>query len=83
MKPKRKFTNSSLTDEKRDPDDWTTKLDILRTQLEKMGHAISDNDFMIHISHNLPTKYENKVCFLEKDLDNADDPLTLELMMIE
>ena len=29
MKLKRQFTNINLTDSKRDPDDWITKLDIL------------------------------------------------------
>ena len=83
LKLKRKFTNSSLTDWKQDPDDWITELDILRTQLEEMGHMISDKDFMIHILNNLPTEYESKVESLKKDFDNVDYPLTLDQMIDE
>ena len=43
-------------DRKRDPDDWIHELDIVRTQLEEMGHAISDEVFIIHILNNLPTE---------------------------
>ena len=80
LKLRRQFTNSSLTDWKKDPDDWITELDILQTQLEEMGHTISDKDFMIHI---LNTEYKNKVESLKKDLDNVDYPLTLDRMIDE
>ena len=48
-----------------------------------MGHVISDEDFMIHILANLPEEYKSKVESLENDLDNKDDPLTLDRMIIE
>ena len=80
LKLKKQFTNSSLTDWKKDPDDCITGLDILRTQLEEMGHTISDEDFKIHILNNLPTEYKSKVESLEKDLDNKDCPVTLDQM---
>ena len=70
LKLKMQFTNLSLTDRKKDPADWIIKLERIRTQLSGMGHAISDEDFMIH---NLPEEYESKV---ENELDNEDDALT-------
>ena len=48
-----------------------------------MGHVISVKDFMIHILANLPEEYKSKVESLEKDLDNNDDPLTLDCMLVE
>ena len=83
LKLKRQFTNSSLMDWKKDSDDWITELDILRTQLEEMGHTISEKDFMVHILNNLPTEYKSKVESLEKDLDNVKYPLTLDRMIDE
>ena len=83
LKLKKQFTNSSLTDWKKDPADWIMELEKIRTQLSGMKHVISDEDFMIHILANLPDEYESKVESLENDLDNEDDPLTLDRMSIE
>ena len=49
LKLKKQFTDSSLTDWKKDPADWIMELEKIRTQLSGMGHVISDEDFMIHI----------------------------------
>ena len=54
LKLKKKFTNSSLTNWKKDPADWITELEKMRTQFDRMGHVISDKDFMIHMLANLP-----------------------------
>ena len=70
LKLKKKFTNSSLTNWKKDPADWIMELERIRTQLGGMGHAISDEDFMIHIVANLPEEYNSKVESLENDLDS-------------
>ena len=75
---KEKFTNSKLTDWKKSPDDWITKLEIIISQLDQMGYKITDEDFMIHVLGNLPEEYESKVESLEKDLDHTNDPLTIE-----
>ena len=48
-----------------------------------MGHVISDKDFMIHILANLPEEYKIKVKSLENDMDDEDDPLTLDYMLVE
>ena len=79
----KKFKILSLTDRKKDPADWITKLEKIRTQLDKMGHVISDKDFVIHILANLPEGYKRMVESLETDLDNEDDPLTLDRMLVE
>ena len=39
---KEKFTNLNLTDWKKPPDDWITKLDFITSQLDQMGHKIKD-----------------------------------------
>ena len=61
--------NSRLTNWNKVPEDWVMELDIMRTQLDEMGHTISDKDFMIHILNNSPSKYKSKVESLTKDLD--------------
>ena len=48
-----------------------------------MGHLISDKDFIILILANLPEEYESKVESLDNDLDNNDDPLTLDILLVE
>ena len=80
---KEKFTNSKLKDWKKSPNDWITELEIIVSQLYRMGHKITDEDFMIHVLGNLPEEYESKVETLEKDLDNTHDPLTIERMTNE
>ena len=83
LKLKKKFTNSSLTNWKKDPADWITKSEKIRTQLYRMGHIISDENFMIHILANLPEVHKSKIKSLENDLDNEDEPLTLDHMSVE
>ena len=38
---------------------------------------------MIHILANLPEEYKSKIESLKNDLDNEDDPLTLDFMSVE
>ena len=78
-----KETNSKLTDWKKSPDDWITKLEIIVSQLDQMGYKITDEDFMTHVFGNLPEEYESKVETLEKDLDHSNDPFTIERMTNE
>ena len=83
MKLKKKFTSSSLTKWEKDLADWILELEKLRTKLEGMGHVTSDKDFMILILANLLEEYKSKVGSLENDLDNKDNPLTLDCMLVE
>ena len=46
LKLRKKFTNLSFTNWKKDPADWITELEKTRTQLDRMGHVISDKEFL-------------------------------------
>ena len=83
LKLKKKITNLNLTDWKRDLADWIMELKKIQTQLDRMRHVISDENLMIHILTNLPEEYKSKVKALENDMDNEDDPLTLDLILVE
>ena len=72
-----KFANSSLKSWKKDPDEWINDLEILRSRIKDCGHAINDDDLIIHILNNLPEKYDNLVENLEAKMD-VTNPLTLE-----
>ena len=43
-----------------------------------LGKQIAEEDAMIHMSNNLPTKYENTVEVLEHRIDDVLDPLAIE-----
>ncbi len=43
-----------------------------------MNSDISDEDFMIHVLNNLPSKYEVQVSKLEDRLGSTTNPLTIE-----
>ena len=83
LKLKKKFTNSSSTNLKKDPIYCIMILEKIRTQLYGMGNVISDKDFMINLLDNLPEEYKSKVESLENDLDSKDDPMTLNCMLVE
>ena len=61
IKIKRKFANSRLKKNTKDPEEWITELEELRDRLEDMGSIMSDEDLMIHILNNLPSEYELQV----------------------
>ena len=48
-----KFAKSELDDVTRDPEDWITKLEFLRGDLQKLGVIINDVEIMTHIMSNL------------------------------
>ena len=75
---KEKFTNFKLTDWKKSPDDW-----IITSQLDQIGHKITDKDFVMYVLGNLLEQYESKIESLEKQLDNQYDSLTVERMTNE
>ena len=51
---------------KKDPYEWITELEYLRARLTTVGKMKDDEDVMIHILNNLPTKYENMIEILER-----------------
>ena len=59
------------------------ELEIITSQLDEIGHKITDEDFMMHVLGNLPEEYKSKIESLEKDLDHQYDPLTVERMTNE
>ena len=69
----KKLVNSKL-DLHNDPEDWSTTLEGLKTDMNetkiKNKTAMLDNDLIIHILSSLMEKYEAAVSFLEKGLTN-------------
>ena len=74
---RKQFNSSKLSDVLKDPDEWITKLEILRKRLKKMGTIINDEDLMIHILNNLPMEYDNVVEAMERKLDDVNNPLDI------
>jgi len=58
---KMEFQQLSLDDVNDDPDEWITKLELIRRRLKVLGHEISDEDMILHILNNMPAEYENLV----------------------
>ena len=58
---KEEFTNSKVSDWKKNLEDWIIQLEIKRTKLKRMGHIISGEDLIIHVLNNLPEEYESKI----------------------
>ena len=70
--------NSSFTYWKKEPADWIMELEKIQTQLDGMGHVISDKDFMTCI---LAIQEQGQVT--RNDFNNEDDPLTLYHILVE
>jgi hypothetical protein len=63
---KRMFRQSSLCKNK-DPDAWITTLKEFRMNIEDMGSAMTDDQFMIHVLHNLINDYELQMIHWRKE----------------
>ncbi len=74
---KLEFNQSKLSDGKKDPEEWISKLEVLRIKLAYMGSVMSDEDMIIHFVNNLPEEYEVVTDQLESDL-NKNANLGLE-----
>ena len=55
-------------DEDEDPDEFFTKIELLRRRLKNLKIDISDEDVMIHILNNTLKMYENTVEICEDEL---------------
>jgi hypothetical protein len=59
------FTNSKLSKDEDDPDEWITHLEALRTRMNEVqivGKSMkSDTDLILHILANVPEAYEMQV----------------------
>jgi hypothetical protein len=82
VKLERDFCSSKLK-KGTDPDVWIMNLEELRDRLEAMGSVIKDDQFLVHILNNLSPEYERQVLFVEKQIKNPQDPLTVETLCEE
>ena len=59
-----------LDDLKKDPEDFITDLDELRTKMadDPFNEVIMDKTFMLHVLNSLPIEYESIVETMECDL---------------
>ena len=77
----REFANSKL-EIGEDPDEWITKLESLRTQMNKIvipgKTEMSDVDLIIHILATLGDEYEVAVSSLEDRMTSTTKPLEVE-----
>ena len=74
----KEFQKSSLKSSSEDPDVWLTNLEGIRTKLQEMNFAISDEQFIIYVLNNLPAEYDIQISKLESKLDDKSNPLTIE-----
>jgi len=63
------FQNSKLTSAANDPDAWLDELDYIRSQMEALNHTMTDEAYLIHVLHNLPSEYDTVVESGTKELD--------------
>ena len=75
---RKKFAKCELYDATRDPKEWITELKILRGYLWKLNVQFGDIEMMTHILSNFHEAYEKFIENLEDELDDADDPLTID-----
>ena len=83
LKLKKEFANSILEDFDRNPDEFITDLEGLRSDMEYIHIAttMSDMDFMIHVLNNLPEPYDAVLDDMESRLmleENDGNHLTIE-----
>ena len=71
---KMEFQQTNLGEEE-DPDEWITKLELIRRRLKTVGAAIQEEDLILHILNNLPKMYETTAEICEDEL--SKDTLTL------
>ena len=66
----KEYMSMELDDLKKDPEDFITDLDELRTRMadDPFNEVIKDKSFMLHILNSLPMEYESIVETMERDL---------------
>ena len=69
---KLEFSQSKLSDVKKDPEEWVSELEIIKIKLANMKVQISEEDLIIHIINNLPVEYDSVTDQIENEL-NFDD----------
>ena len=74
------YNSSKLRNTSVDPESWIVYLEVLQTRLNELKYTVTDNHLMIHVLHNIPKEYDTLVEAMERDLNDASDPLTIEGM---
>ena len=66
----KEFMSMELDDLKKDPEDFITDLDELRTRMadNPFNEVITDKSFMLHVLNSLPIEYESIVETIDRDL---------------
>jgi hypothetical protein len=75
---KYEFEASRMKSDMSHPDEWLAELEKIRQQLALMNKPISDDDLMLHVLVHLPKLYESIAEQLEKRVEHATNPLTLD-----
>ena len=58
---KSKFQKTRLVDVRDNPDNWIRRLELIKRQLNVLGDKLDEEDLMLHILNNMPSKYKNVV----------------------
>ncbi len=79
LKLKREFNQLRMKKDE-DPEEWITKLEEIQERINDMETkiTISDDEVISQIITNLPKEYKLEQKFLEKQLDDEEDLLTIE-----
>ena len=69
---KSKFQKTRLVDVGDDPNNWIRQLELIKRQLNILGDKLDEEDLMLHILNNMPSKYGNVVQTSEEDLTDGE-----------
>jgi gag-polypeptide of LTR copia-type len=79
----KKFNDSVLEDETKDPAEFISDLELLHTEIEDMGHTIPDEQFLLQILYSLPPAYGVIVDNLVSNSNRSSIPLTVPIVRSE
>ena len=65
------FHQLRMEDEDEDPDEWITKLEIIRRKLIALGVKMDEEEIILQVLQNLPSQYEAVITICEDDLSNG------------
>jgi gag-polypeptide of LTR copia-type len=79
----KKFNDSVLEDETKDPAEFISDLELLHAEIEDMGHTIPDEQFLLQILYSLPPAYAVIVDNLVSNSNRSSIPLTVPMVRSE
>ena len=69
---KSEFQKMKLVDPDEDPDIWINTLELMRRKLKNLNVEINDEDLMLHILNNIPTKdYKTTIEICEEEITRS------------